>query len=337
MRLFNCPRPLWLGLFLVWACSSGKDSLSDSFSDSAPSGVPDRLSQAGLYADMATETLALNVNPYTPRFPVWADGAEKRRWAYLPTGTAILTQDMNTWDLPEGARLWKEFTRDGVRIETRMLWKYGPGSADWEALTYLWDESSGEAWLAPEEGVEDALGTPHDVPSRWDCQACHGVEAGLRPLGFSAVQLDHEGEGLTLSDLIAQGALSHPDTVVPQIPGDQATQSALGVLHSNCGACHSDPNPYCTIGVDLRLWLRVEAMASVQDTDTYRSAVGVPAQTGTVAGADTLIVAGDAEASVLFHRMALRDGALQMPPLGTDLADADGLNAVKTWINALEE
>jgi hypothetical protein len=111
----------------------------------------------------------------------------------------------------------------------------------------------------------------------------------------------------------------------------------LGVLHSNCGACHSDPNPYCTVGVDLRLWLRVEAMASVQDTDTYRSAVGVPAQTGAVAGADTLIVAGDAETSVLFHRMALRDGIFQMPPLGTDLPDDDGLDDVKHWINSLEE
>lgn len=333
MGFYDRARPFWPLLSFAWACRPEEGSFSDRDGVRAPA----RLSNTGLYADIASETLAPDVNLYTPRFPVWADGAEKRRWAYLPPGAAILTEDMNAWELPEGARLWKEFTRDGVRVETRMLWRFGPGAADWEAVTYLWDEPAGEAWLAPEEGAADALGTPHDVPARGACQACHGLDEGLRPLGFSAIQLDHEGEGLTLSDLIKQGVLSHPDAAVPPLPGDQVAQDALGTLHSSCGSCHGDPNPFCTVGVDLRLWLRVEAMASVQDTDTYRSAVGAPAQTGSVAGADTLIVAGDAQASVLVQRMTLRDGVLQMPPLGTEAPDLEALSKVSAWINALEE
>ena len=32
----------------------------------------------------------------------------------------------DSWRFPQGTKLWKEFTRDGVRVETRLLQKVGP-------------------------------------------------------------------------------------------------------------------------------------------------------------------------------------------------------------------
>jgi len=58
---------------------------------------------------------------FTPRYPLWSDGMDKRRWLHLPAGTAIDKADADAWDFPRGARAWKEFSRDGKRVETRFI------------------------------------------------------------------------------------------------------------------------------------------------------------------------------------------------------------------------
>src|SRR5690606_34275934 len=93
-----------------------------------PEGLPKRLSETGLYRDIRKGELAEGVRFYVPRFELWTDGAEKRRWIALPPGTRIDTSDMEDWQFPVGTKLWKEFVRDGVRVETRLLQKTGPGA-----------------------------------------------------------------------------------------------------------------------------------------------------------------------------------------------------------------
>jgi hypothetical protein len=50
--------------------------------------APAALSQTGLYADIASDTMAPGVVPFTPQFELWSDGAVKRRWMQLPPGGA---------------------------------------------------------------------------------------------------------------------------------------------------------------------------------------------------------------------------------------------------------
>jgi len=54
---------------------------------------PQTLPETGLYADFA----ALRVDPshlaFAPQYPLWTDGATKRRWISLPSGTAIDASD----------------------------------------------------------------------------------------------------------------------------------------------------------------------------------------------------------------------------------------------------
>src|SRR5690606_22772761 len=101
--------------------------------------------------------------------------AVKKRWMYLPPDEQIDTSDMDYWTYPVGTRLWKEFRRDGVRVETRLLYKYraGVGPGSWRALAFAWNAEQTDA-LAALGGVDNALGTDHDVPAMVECLQCHG-------------------------------------------------------------------------------------------------------------------------------------------------------------------
>lgn len=151
---------------------------------------------------------------FSPRFALWSDGSAKRRWLRLPAGASIDKSRADAWEFPRGTKAWKEFSRDGRRIETRFMERLADGS--WRFAAYQWNEAGTRALLAPERGVP-ALG----IPSRADCLACH--EGAASPiLGYSAVQLS--------------SAVLDP---------------GLGYLHANCGHCHNDSGPLA--GVELSL------------------------------------------------------------------------------------
>ena len=46
--------------------------------------LPERLSETGLYTDIASDRVADGVLAYQPAFALWSDGADKRRWISLP-------------------------------------------------------------------------------------------------------------------------------------------------------------------------------------------------------------------------------------------------------------
>src|SRR5262245_59299053 len=99
----------------------------DPVDDAAVSELPERLTQTGLYAAGTTEDIAPDVHFFRPRFELWSDGALKRRFIWLPPGAQVDTSDMDSWQLPVGTKLWKEFTRDDVRVETRLLQRQAHG------------------------------------------------------------------------------------------------------------------------------------------------------------------------------------------------------------------
>jgi hypothetical protein len=173
---------------------------------------------------------------------------------------------------------------------------------------FVWNEDGSDARLAP-DGMPNVLGTEHDVPSTKACGNCHNGEPG-RILGASAVQL-------ASSQYV--------------VPGDAVAASALGYLHANCGHCHNRSG-VAWPDTDLDLRLRV-ADATLEATASYRSTVDV-AMNDTKLRARR-IVAGDPEASGVFHRMSVRGPKIQMPPIATELVDEQGLAAVEAFIGAL--
>ncbi|MEW5852404.1 MAG: hypothetical protein AB2A00_26685 [Myxococcota bacterium] len=335
---------------LSWAmmlcCACGQWTLDPESCAEIPrermSRLPSKLSETGLFSDIAGDTTADGVRPFTPQFQLWSDGASKRRWILLPAGTQIDTRNADFWLFPEGTKLWKEFTRDGKRVETRLIQKVGPNPEDWAAQAYIWNGEGTDALAAP-DGAQNAGGTPHDVPSSTKCMGCHdGTES--RALGFSAIQLAYDAPAGSwdLRDLIDEGRLSSPPDATIQIPGNEVERNALGYLHANCAHCHNlsrpprkpvEPPPAPMSlphlpGLEHRCYdpsqsfdffLRLGELGSVEATATYRTAVG------------SVIDRGSPEKSAAVKR--IRNG--EMPPLGVEVVDEAGIEMLSTWIRAL--
>jgi hypothetical protein len=314
--------------------------------------APSRLADTGLYQDASAERVAADVLAYTPQYPLWSDGATKRRWIRLPPGAAIDASDPDAWVFPIGTQIWKEFSF-GRRVETRYMERLADGS--WRFAVYAWTADGSDARLAPTRGIRRAAesrpGVPYDLPSVYDCRACH--EGGPTPvLGFSALQLSPDRDPLApsaerpragdvdLARLLGRGLIRRlPASLVTRPPRIAAptprARAALGYLHANCGNCHDARGPLGSLG--LSLVQRVAPRAA--PPPALATAVGVvsrfrPHDSGG-SGTPLRIRPGHPEESVLFTRMASRDPLLQMPPLGTRLADEGALALVSEWIREL--
>jgi hypothetical protein len=301
----------WFDGVLPYVCEAAGDPAQ---------GLPELLSETGLFEGDGFETVMPDVMAYTPRFELWADSATKQRWLWLPPGSSIDTSDPDDWVFPIGTKAWKEFSRGGQRIETRLLQKFGEG--EWGAVSYVWE---GADALRTPSGFVDARGTSHDVPAASECLVCHNGRRSFL-LGVSLVQLnDAEDSGETnIGALAAAFSTPLPDI---RVPGNATARSALGYLHANCGHCHSsgapaDP-PCFEPDNHLDFWLHSERLSTVEATPTYQSAVG------------EVIVPGDPGASTIFDTLSTRDLFDRMPPLGSKEVDEEGIALISRFIEAL--
>jgi hypothetical protein len=326
-RLLLCLLVLCGGLMCACAEEDGFDVCAEP-SEAAMAALPEVLSEAGLFSDMTTEALEERVWAYEPRFELWSDGATKRRWVSIPAGETVDTSDMDQWRFPVGTKLFKEFTRDGVRVETRILLKTGQEDEDWSASAYVWSEDQGDALLTPEGGVNQ-LGTQHDVPSAAKCTGCHGGRAS-RVLGFSAVQLAWSPPvgHATVADLKVAGVLSEdvPEEIV--LPGASLDQEALGYLHANCSHCHNTTRP-ATGGPrcydpeeSFDFSFPAAGVGSVQESPAYSTGVD-----------ERVLVRGDADGSRLVQRLST--GNPRMPALGSEDIDEEGRALLTSWVDSL--
>jgi hypothetical protein len=302
------------------------------------------LAGTGLCVDAACAQIQPGIRAYAPRVSFWDDTATKRRWICLPPGTKIDTSDMDHWVFPVGTKIWKEFTRDGTRVETRLIEKQladdsAPGA--WFFATYQWNAAQDATTLVT-NGVQNANGTQHDIPARYECRLCHD-RLSTRVLGFDAIQLDYDAPaGMTdLEDLIAADLLTvKPAGASPHfpLPGTDVDRTALTYLHANCGHCHN-PTSEISMGtttIDLRL--RTTALTAVTATPTYLTSVGKPALVPyTENGTDftTLIIAGDPAHSAMYGRMTSMISFRFMPALAVEMPDPAGQAAISAWISSL--
>ncbi|WP_395702073.1 hypothetical protein [Aquabacterium sp.] len=311
---------------------------------------PRDLRDTGLYAEGAGFVPRPGLLSFTPQYPLWSDGASKRRWIALPPGRAIDAARPDAWQFPPGTRLWKEFAFGGRRIETRYIERRADGR--WLFATYVWNAAGTQATLAPAEGIaalprEDAPDGRYDIPARDDCKACH-ESAAVPVLGFSALQLSPErdpnavqGTAPAASDvdlprLVQQGRLRHLPPALMRTPPRIAAASAderaaLGYLHANCGHCHNADGAPAPVALRLAQTVAAPEAATQQ---VLRSLTLTPARWRPAgAPADVPpVLPGRPEASALLQRMHSRQPQAQMPPLGTRVPDAEGLALLTRWI-----
>lgn len=300
---------------------------------------PDRdtLVDTGLCVDAACSQIASGVLEYRPRFDLWANGATKRRWIQLPAGAKIDTTDMDHWVFPVGTKAWKEFTRDGVRVETRYIVKVGENdnsTESWSYAAYEWNTEQTEALSVP-DGSKNANGTMHDVPSNTDCKVCHEQIRPSRLLGFEAIQLDHETPVVDLRDVVSLGWLTKPPAGTSPffaLPGTATVHAAFGYLHANCSSCHSSSS-YVRNDTTLDLRLLTTRLSSVEQTPTYQTTVNVPTLTDLAQG--SIVRPRDPDNSVMIQVMNYSDALLRMPPIATEVVDPQGQAVLRAWINSL--
>ena len=320
---------------------SGADSGAGGDCAATPANtLHELLSCTGLYADIAGKVTADGVREFAPAVHLWSDGADKARWIYLPEGMQIDSSDPDDWRFPIGTKLFKEFSHEGHRVETRLFWKVADNR--WLRTAYQWNEDETEA-VRFAGGEVDVAGDAYHIPTAKECDQCHKGRAD-RVLGFEAGLLGMTGAtGLTLSELVDGGLLSDDPALTELEIGDDGTTraaAALGWLHVNCGvSCH---NPYSAAeGFTSRLHLNLRA----EDLDG-RASSGFPAlETGVGVTARTprwmgriRIVPGSPEQSLLYELANTRDPSRpkdQMPPIASRVTDPDGLSALEDWIRSM--
>ena len=310
------------------------------------SSAPSSLADTGLYQDPATLRIDAHHLEFSPQYPLWTDGATKRRWVSLPVGTAIDGSDPENWKFPAGTRLWKEFSFNGARVETRYMQLQQNGH--WLFAAYAWSPDGRSADLVSARGRRNAYrlseSASHSIPGVADCKACHQGGRG-EVLGFSALQLSQKRDvhalhaeprpapGVDLRYIVANGHLTglpkdllrHPPEISARTPNERIV---LGYFHGNCAHCHDHRAPLQNLGLFLRYLVRDDALGLAS---TLGQPIRKPAP-GQTADATLRVAPGDPDRSALAQRMASRYPPLQMPPLGTELVDDKAVSALRRWI-----
>lgn len=267
--------------------------------------LPQKLSETGLYAP-GTREIGPDKLAYAPQYPLWSDGAVKRRWLWLPPGTRIDATNPDAWQFPPGTRLWKEFGF-AKPVETRYIERLADGS--WRFAAYAWDADGRDARLVPAAGI-----------------------ASL-PLPEAPGQSPEDQPLEDLATLSARGLIEHlPPELLGEPPRIAAptprARAALGYLHGNCGHCHNAGGPLAALELDLEQPAKASPAAT---SATLATLVGVASEFQLEDIGTRVVPGADAE-SLLLARMRSRDPLVQMPPLGTAVGDREAIALVGHWI-----
>jgi uncharacterized repeat protein (TIGR03806 family) len=324
-----------------------------------------RLSDYGFFdGNIADQTPAARVFPYSLQTPLFTDYAEKLRFVYLPDGQKASYHDKEVFEFPVGSALIKTFyypndfrkPNKGRRLmETRVLVHEKSG---WKAFPYVWNEEQTEAYLevageSTEVKYIDQNGKKkkhgYAVPNVNQCKGCHNRNEKMSPIGPSARQLNSD---LEISDYLAATATSSyhsgnqlkklddlglivglPElSKIPQIANWQDENATLNDrarawLDINCAHCHRPEGPANSSGLFLSIH---------NDDPVSLGIMKAPVATGRASADFSFdIIPGKADESILIHRMASTDPGVMMPELGRKTVHEESLQLIKDWINSL--
>jgi uncharacterized repeat protein (TIGR03806 family) len=327
-------------------------------------GAAALLSATGCVNAMDPTLPAATLIPYSVSSALWSDAAVKGRFFALPDGATIdvkdctrepetcvpvgmggTYEDEGDWTFPVGTVFVKTFSFGGRLVETRLLVR--AGEFDFWGYSYEWRADQSDADLIPPDGdfingkdvmVEGPNGmqTWH-FPSRPQCLQCHTTPAGVA-LGPETSQLNTDytyPNGVTgnqIDTLEHIGLFTDAPARLPAYPsptGDEAlTERARAYLHANCSNCHRPGSNF--EGFDARFSTPFADM-NLCNAAPEKGDLGVM-------GA-MRITPGDPASSVVSLRMHTRDGAMampmQMPMIGTNVVDTEGVAVVDEWIESL--
>jgi len=319
-----------------------------------PGDFPDTLEETGAFVDAATLTPHDGIVPFEINVPFWSDGAIKSRWFSIPsTNAAADFHPVEPWGFPTGTVWIKHFDielTNGVpesrkRLETRFLVKNDSLNGGY-GVTYRWGSSASEAFLVPEEGLDEEIvineggvirtQTWH-YPGRGECLVCHQSSAGFG-LGFNTVQLNKDSThaGLTTNQLVALSHAGYIDTAIESTRSFRALAAATNAAYSseyrarsylqaNCSQCHT-PGGLAPANFDTRISTPVSGAGLIEgllSNDMGNSS-------------NRVIRRGDTAHSMVLTRISSLGGG-RMPPLASSVLDTQGIALVAAWIGDLQD
>lgn len=297
--------------------------------------VPLLLSETGCVDPEDPTQPASGLIPYDINAGFWSDGAVKQRWLALPEGQQVSIDEQQDWQLPVGSVLMKSFWLNDRLIETRLFKHHNDGT--WAGYTYAWNTTGNDASLVRGGAVVNIDGQNWIYPSGNQCMECH-TEAAGRALGPETAQVNkpftYPQTGITanqLTTLESIGVLNEsPQDIALANPYDAASPleaRARAYLHTNCSQCHR-PGGNINLDMDLRNSTSLADM-NICDVEPQNGNMGIATA--------RRLAPGDADRSVLLARMNLRNDALQMPPIGSNVVDTEGVALIREWISSLPE
>lgn len=370
-------------LIVVWGCSGGQDEttllapepppeesplvpafLALPLTAAASADAPTLLSETGAFADLARLEAAPGVLPYSVQSPLWSDGAQKRRWMALPSGSHVGYAEQGPWQFPEGTVFIKHFGMvlderepDQVqRLETRFLVAAEDGG--FYGLVYKWDEDQKDARLLldGEEEVLDIVGADgslrqqrYTYPNQRACGACHSERSGF-VMGARTAQLDGEyrpsagepspGEGTSAIELAGNqlAAWAELDLFDAPVAEAAAAHERLSPLADEAAPLEARVRSYWDSNCsschnDASPFPSWDARFS---TPLDQQGVLLAAPHSPAAADDLrLIVPGDAERSLIYLRSQSEQPGMRMPPLLRNRVDARYVELLRQWIDSL--
>lgn len=312
------------------------------------------LAEYRLFRDAGARTPNAGVTPYDLNTALYADGAYKFRFVFMPPGARATYNAEGVFEFPVGTVLIKTFAvpadmrapMENIRFfETRLLIRRRDG---WVAYPYVWNEAQTEARYAPigaeipaqwtdETGAQVALNWR--VPNRNQCAGCHERAGAIQPIGPSARNLNRdypyaEGARNQLAFWRAHGHLDRAPADAPRAP--DAYNPADGTLEArarayldvNCAHCHNPEGPAHTSGLDLR---------SANNDATSWGVRKRPVAAGRASGGyEFSIEPGHPERSIILHRMDSTDPGVMMPELGRQRIDTRAVALMRDWIAQMD-
>lgn len=303
------------------------------YRDPGASKFPQRLSETGLFSELANLTPTAGVVPYAVNVPFWSDHAEKRRWYVLPERAFFGFNGSNHWTLPSGTMWVKHFdlplahgAPNSLRkLSTRLLVKT---DASVYGVTYRWNPAGTDATLVDSAGADGSFVITNETglvrtqswrfPSRLECKLCHNPLAG-GTLAFSTAQLNcpEPATGVNqLEQFALRGRLygmEKPAAELPSLaprknPRFSTEYHVRSYLAANCAQCHFPENP-----IIARWDARFETPMEEKGLLNLHVIPNLP------------------ESSMLFTRVAIPD-FLHMPPISTRELDQDSIELLRRWI-----
>ncbi len=313
---------------------------------------PKQFSRFGFFKNLHTLEPAHRVVPYSVRNELFSDHAIKSRFVYVPPDASARFHPVEAFEFPVGSALIKNFAfpadfrspDDALRnIEVRVLLRQ-PGG--WKTFAYVWNEDQSDAVLKVagkrmDVSFVDKAGESktisYRVPNKNQCKGCHFNNELVVPIGPKAQNLnfDRPETGNQLAEWVAAGLLegagepaswaSVPDWKDASAKLDARARAYLDI---NCAHCHRSTGPASNSGLFLTFDEKNRAAWG------YRKRP-VAAGRGT-GGHEFAISPGNAEASILLHRMRSLETGVMMPELGRGTTDSDAVQLIADWINSLE-